>query len=181
MDPLWCHLSEFWQGRWISVLPLPIFTGNSSHAHFRLLAPKTRAVEQLIKRGVITCEIPIILCPKTSMRSHWPVFRFSVIYLQHIHKFKPHLTRDQTSKLLQRMPKTYQTEGQLCPDRRSFLNNHEPFTQDRHWFSLTVLGARCCTPPGNKCHPCWHWGTSCAIPSTNSDFEPTTVRYLRVV
>lgn len=37
-----------------------------------------RAEEQLIKRGVITCEIPIILCPKSSMRSHWPVCRFSI-------------------------------------------------------------------------------------------------------
>lgn len=53
-----------------------LFTSNSSHAHFKLLALKTRAVEQVIKSGFITCEIYITLCLKISMRCHWPVLKF---------------------------------------------------------------------------------------------------------
>ena len=54
------------------------FTSSSSHARFRFPALMTRVVEQVTKRGVITCEVYIFLYLKTSMRSQWPVLRFSV-------------------------------------------------------------------------------------------------------
>lgn len=56
----------------------PPFTSDSSRAHFRVLALKTRAGERAIKRGVITCDIYIILSLKIRVTSQWPVLGFSV-------------------------------------------------------------------------------------------------------